>query len=30
VFYQITDEHVLRMLRDMVAHVAEEHDLEAP
>ena len=30
VFYQITDEHVLRTLRDMVAHVAEEHDLEAP
>jgi ArsR family transcriptional regulator len=30
VFYQITDEHVARMLSDMVAHVAEEHDLEAP
>jgi DNA-binding transcriptional ArsR family regulator len=30
VFYQITDEHVARMLGDMVAHVAEEHDLEAP
>ncbi len=30
VFYQVTDEHVLRMLRDMVDHVAEEHDLEAP
>jgi DNA-binding transcriptional ArsR family regulator len=30
VFYQITDEHVLRMLGDMVDHVAEEHDLEAP
>jgi ArsR family transcriptional regulator len=30
VFYQVTDEHVLRMLGDMVAHVAEEHDLEAP
>jgi DNA-binding transcriptional ArsR family regulator len=30
VFYQITDEHVARMLADMVAHVAEEHDLEAP
>ena len=30
VFYQVTDEHVLRMLGDMVDHVAEEHDLEAP
>ena len=30
VFYQITDEHVAGMLSDMVAHVAEEHDLEAP
>jgi DNA-binding transcriptional ArsR family regulator len=30
VFYQITDEHVLRMLGDMVDHVAEEHDLESP
>jgi ArsR family transcriptional regulator len=30
VFYQITDEHVARMLSDMVANVAEEHDLEAP
>ncbi len=29
VFYQVTDEHVLRMLGDMVDHVAEEHDLEA-
>lgn len=28
VFYQVTDEHVLRMLGDMVDHVAEEHDLE--
>jgi len=30
VFYQVTDEHVLRMLGDMVDHVAEEHDLEVP
>jgi DNA-binding transcriptional ArsR family regulator len=30
VFYEITDEHVVRMLSDMVDHVAEEHDLEAP
>jgi ArsR family transcriptional regulator, lead/cadmium/zinc/bismuth-responsive transcriptional repressor len=30
VFYQVTDEHVLRTLGDMVDHVAEEHDLEAP
>lgn len=30
VFYEVTDEHVLRMLGDMVDHVAEEHDLEGP
>jgi ArsR family transcriptional regulator len=29
VFYQVTDEHVRRMLRNMVDHVAEEHDLES-
>ncbi len=28
VFYQVTDEHVRRMLGDMVDHVAEDHDLE--
>ena len=29
VFYQVTDEHVRRMLGNMVDHVAEDHDLEA-
>ena len=28
VFYQVTDEHVRRMLGNMVDHVAEDHDLE--
>ena len=29
VFYQVTDDHVRRMLGNMVDHVAEDHDLEA-
>ena len=28
VFYQVTDEHVRRMLGNMVDHVAEDYDLE--
>ena len=28
VFYQVTDDHVRRMLGNMVDHVAEDHDLE--
>ncbi|MGF1563527.1 MAG: ArsR/SmtB family transcription factor [Geminicoccaceae bacterium] len=30
VFYSVTDEHVRRMLGNMVDHVAEDHDLEGP
>ena len=28
VFYQVTDEHVRRMLGNMVDHVAEDYDIE--